>query len=194
MDAKASFSSAEFNSWVGVIKSKRGWTDKDLADRSGLAPSTISRGRKSNYRFVQTMRTLQRIANASGEPIPPVLLGLHGASSASGNRGLPRRPGNKTWRPPKSTKTDPISPDPDWCVGLAVSANGDVTIPAALGAKLGVVSGDKLIGRVRDGKLILEPAETALRRAQDMVRRYIPNAGGVVEEFISERRAAAARE
>ncbi len=54
------------------------------------------------------------------------------------------------------------------------------------------------------GKLVFIEKETArlrspllersLRRAQELVRQYIPNGDGIVDEFIAERRAEAAQE
>jgi bifunctional DNA-binding transcriptional regulator/antitoxin component of YhaV-PrlF toxin-antitoxin module len=58
-------------------------------------------------------------------------------------------------------------------------------------AELGIQSGGKVIARVVDGTVVLEPIEAAIRRAQEMVRKYIPDGKGIVDEFIAERHAAA---
>lgn len=74
---------------------------------------------------------------------------------------------------------------------LTIAPNGRVLIPADMRAELGLTGGDKIIARMVDGAVILEPIETAIRRAQGMVARYVPAGSGLVDELISERRAAA---
>jgi AbrB family looped-hinge helix DNA binding protein len=77
---------------------------------------------------------------------------------------------------------------------LTMAPNGRVVIPANMRAELGWQSGGKLVARLEDGAVILEPLDAAVRRAQAMVRQYVPQDAGLVDELISERRAAAARE
>jgi hypothetical protein len=49
----------------------------------------------------------------------------------------------------------------------------------------------KLVARLVNGALVLEPIDVAIRGAQAMVRAYIPDNAGVVDELIAERHAAA---
>jgi AbrB family looped-hinge helix DNA binding protein len=79
-------------------------------------------------------------------------------------------------------------------VTLTIASNGRVVIPANMRAVLGLQDGGKVVARVVDGAVVLEPADAAVRRAQAMVRRYVPEGAGLVEELIAERRAAAERE
>jgi hypothetical protein len=58
-------------------------------------------------------------------------------------------------------------------------------------AALGVADGGKLVARLVDGALILEPIDAGIRRAQAMVRKYVPESANLVDELIAERRAAA---
>jgi hypothetical protein len=58
-------------------------------------------------------------------------------------------------------------------------------------AELGFQHGGKVIARVVNGTVVLEPIEAAIRRAQDMVRKYVPDNVDLVAELIAERRAAA---
>jgi len=74
---------------------------------------------------------------------------------------------------------------------LTIAPNGRVVIPASMRAELGIQSGGKVIARVVDGTVVLEPIEAAIRRAQAMVRKYIPDSSGIIDELIAERRAAA---
>ncbi len=75
-----------------------------------------------------------------------------------------------------------------------MTPNGRVVIPASMRAELGWQTGGKLVARLADGAVILEPVDAAIRRAQALVRRYVPENAGLVEELMLERRAAAKRE
>ena len=77
---------------------------------------------------------------------------------------------------------------------LTVAPNGRVVIPANMRAKMGLADGGKVVARIEDGAVILEPIEAAIQRAQNMVRKYIPAGTPLVAELIDERRAAAERE
>ncbi len=77
---------------------------------------------------------------------------------------------------------------------LTLAPNGRVVIPANMRAELGFQGGGKLHARLEDGVLILEPMDAAIRRAQAMVRKYVPERSGLVDELIAERRAAAENE
>ena len=54
-------------------------------------------------------------------------------------------------------------------VTLTVSANGRVVIPARIRAELGLRSGEKVVARVCDGALVLEPVTVAIKRAQALI-------------------------
>ena len=77
---------------------------------------------------------------------------------------------------------------------LTIAANGRIVIPANMRAELGWRSGSKLLARLVDGTVILEPIDVAIQRAQALVSQYVPKGSGLVEELISERHAAAERE
>ena len=77
---------------------------------------------------------------------------------------------------------------------LRIGVGGRVVIPAEMRAALGVKPGDTLIAHVINGELTLMSQKTALRRAQEMVRRFVPEGVSLVDELIAERRAEAARE
>ena len=75
---------------------------------------------------------------------------------------------------------------------LTVAANGRLVIPAAMRARLGLKDGGKLIARIDDdGALVLETIHAAVARARAMVRKYVPDTTGKLDEFIAERHAAA---
>jgi len=77
---------------------------------------------------------------------------------------------------------------------LTIAPNGRLVIPANMRAELGLQGGDRLVARVVDGAIVLEPLDAAIRRAQAAVARYVPQASGLVEELMAERRAEAERD
>ena len=77
---------------------------------------------------------------------------------------------------------------------LTLASNGRVVIPVAMRAALGLRDGDRIVARVVEGSIVLEPLNAAIRRAQAMVARYVPPGTELVDELIAERRIAATRE
>ncbi len=77
---------------------------------------------------------------------------------------------------------------------IQIGAGGRIVIPAEVRNAMNVNDGDTLSARVEDGALILMSPDTAIRKAQELVRRYIPEGVSLVDELIAERRAEAARE
>jgi len=61
-------------------------------------------------------------------------------------------------------------------------------------AEIGLQEGGQVVARLVDGAVVLEPVAVAVRRAQAMVRRYIPQGSDLVDELIADRRRAAERE
>ena len=51
---------------------------------------------------------------------------------------------------------------------LTMAANGRIVIPAAMRGALGVLGGGKLVARLVEGTVILEPLAAAIHRAQAM--------------------------
>ena len=85
-------------------------------------------------------------------------------------------------------------PEPAARTQLRIGDGGRVVIPAGMRAALGVKPGDTLVARVVDGELSLMSQKAAVRRAQKLVRRFVPEGVSLVDELIAERRAEAARE
>jgi AbrB family looped-hinge helix DNA binding protein len=79
-------------------------------------------------------------------------------------------------------------------INLTLASNGRVVIPASMRAALGLQDGAKMVARLVDGAIVLEPIDAAVRRAQALVRRYVPEGSGLVDELIAERHAVAERE
>ena len=79
-------------------------------------------------------------------------------------------------------------------ISLTMASNGRVVIPASMRAELGLHDGEKLIARVENGAVVLEPVSVAVKRIQALVAKYIPDSTGIIDELIAERRAEAERE
>jgi AbrB family looped-hinge helix DNA binding protein len=77
---------------------------------------------------------------------------------------------------------------------LVVGQGGRVVIPAPYREALGVDEGDELSVRFEDGEIRLTTPGLALRRAQEMLRRYVPAGRSLADELIAERRLEAERE
>lgn len=61
--------------WIDHILKSKKWTGTDLARKAGLAPSTVLRMiNDPNHQFVPSFRTLKKIADGSGYPIPQKLM------------------------------------------------------------------------------------------------------------------------
>lgn len=79
-------------------------------------------------------------------------------------------------------------------VSLEVKDGGRILLPADIRAALGVRAGDTLRGEVVDGQLRLMSRATAIRKAQEMVRRHLPEGTSLVDQLIADRRAEFRRE
>ena len=79
-------------------------------------------------------------------------------------------------------------------IRVKLGSNGRVVIPAELRRALGVKEGDELLLRCSGGELRITTPRAAIRRAQELVRRYLPADVSLVDELIDERREAAEQE
>lgn len=79
-------------------------------------------------------------------------------------------------------------------VRVFVDAKGEVTIPASHLRGLGLKTGDPVVLVVEQGEIRAMPIAAAVKRAQAIVRRYVPEDVSLVDELIAERRAEARRE
>jgi AbrB family looped-hinge helix DNA binding protein len=76
---------------------------------------------------------------------------------------------------------------------VTIGPQGRLVVPASLRRQLGLEPGDRLIARVEDGRLVLEPRSAVLARVRQMFA-HVPPEVSLVDELIAERRAEAARE
>ena len=79
-------------------------------------------------------------------------------------------------------------------VTAKLGKSGRLVLPIQFRRALGVEPGDELILALDEGELRIFTRGEAIRRAQKLVRRYIPSDRSLVDELIQERRAESARE
>ena len=79
-------------------------------------------------------------------------------------------------------------------VRTRLSEGGRIVIPAEFREALGLAVGDEVRLRLDDGEIRIFTLDHAIRQAQELVRRYVPEGVSLVDELIAERRAEAARE
>ena len=79
-------------------------------------------------------------------------------------------------------------------VKAKLGKSGRLVLPIQFRRALGVEPGDELILALDEGELRIFTRGEAIRRAQKLVRRYIPSDRSLVDELIQERRAESARE
>lgn len=77
---------------------------------------------------------------------------------------------------------------------VKLSEGGRVVVPAALREKYGFAIGDTLVWQDDEDGLRLVSRREGIRRAQKMLAKYKRPGESVVDEFLAERRAEAARE
>jgi AbrB family looped-hinge helix DNA binding protein len=72
---------------------------------------------------------------------------------------------------------------------------GRILIPAKLRSELNMVPGDSVILEISGDELHVRPYRLAIREAQAIIRKYVPDRDrSLVDELIAERRQEAERE
>jgi len=74
---------------------------------------------------------------------------------------------------------------------VTLNENGRIVIPAAMRKALKVKPGDELLLHMEDGDLHVTTHMQRIRKAQELVRRYVPEGVSLADELIAERREAA---
>jgi transcriptional regulator with XRE-family HTH domain len=128
--------------WIAHILDRRKWTGTDLARKAGLAPSTVLRLLNDpNHRFIPSLRTLQKISDGSGYPIPRKVTQALGAARIEGSNedagGAPTEGANYTPRSRFHTSSPAARPTvqlrhvSSLPSTLRSQAPQDVTVPCA---------------------------------------------------------------
>ena len=79
-------------------------------------------------------------------------------------------------------------------VRTKLASGGRVVIPAEFRQALGLNEGDVLTLKLEDNEIRLYTFEEGIRRAQALVREFVPEGVSLVDELIAERRREAALE
>jgi AbrB family looped-hinge helix DNA binding protein len=82
----------------------------------------------------------------------------------------------------------------DLRVRMRIGAKGRLVIPAAMRKAMGMADGDMLDLVVVDGELRIATMQERLRRAQERVKKYVPEGVSLADELSAERREAAKHE
>ncbi len=77
---------------------------------------------------------------------------------------------------------------------MKMSEGGRVVIPAEIRKVLGINDGDIVLWELIDGEARLTTKRERMRRAQALVREYVPEGVSLVDELVAERRVEAERE
>lgn len=75
-------------------------------------------------------------------------------------------------------------------VRTKLSEDGSIVIPAEYLQTMGLQAGDEVILRLQDGEVCISTPRQAIKRAQELVRRYVPQGRSLTVELISERHEA----
>ena len=94
----------------------------------------------------------------------------------------------------KSASSDEDSGRPARQEWVQVGPDGRVAVPTAYRQALGIEPGGQVLMLLEDGEIRLVGRSAAIRRAQELVARYIPKGAKLVDELLAERRREAARE
>lgn len=70
---------------------------------------------------------------------------------------------------------------------VTLGKNGRLVIPVSYRKKMGVAEGDKLVLRYEDGTIKIMTLREAVRFAQSLVRRYVPDQRSLADELVAER-------
>jgi len=71
---------------------------------------------------------------------------------------------------------------------VRLGPDGRIVIPAALREALGLKEGDTLIASMDQGELRLMTIQAAVRRAQAVLRQFVPEGVSLVDELLEDRR------
>jgi AbrB family looped-hinge helix DNA binding protein len=85
--------------------------------------------------------------------------------------------------------------DSSGSIKIRVGPDGRVVIPAAFREHIGLKEGDVLFARLEDdGEIHLLTPKAAMRRAQAIVRKFVPDGVSLVDELLEDRRREVERE
>lgn len=89
---------------------------------------------------------------------------------------------------------DPYQANRTFSQRVRIDQSGRVVVPAAIRKALGIRGEQMLQISVRDGSIRLQTVQAGLERVRAIARRRGKSSESVVDDFIAERRAEAAKE
>jgi AbrB family looped-hinge helix DNA binding protein len=72
-------------------------------------------------------------------------------------------------------------------IKTTLTEGGKIVIPPEYRQALGLHIGDEVVLRLEDGEVRLFPSQQRMKRAQELLRRYIPEGRSLSDELIAER-------
>jgi AbrB family looped-hinge helix DNA binding protein len=109
------------------------------------------------------------------------------ASSGMAKRSKKPSPGSGVGKEPQSASAPPREL-------VELGAAGRLVIPVSFRNALGIKPGDRLNVELHDNELRVYSYREGIRRAQELIRKYIPEGVSLVDELIADRRREAAEE
>jgi AbrB family looped-hinge helix DNA binding protein len=91
-------------------------------------------------------------------------------------------------RSKEATLAPPASRERSAPIKVKLGPDGRVVVPAVLREALGLKDGDTLIASIDQGELRFMTIQAAVRRAQTMLRQFVPEGVSLVDELIEDRR------
>lgn len=79
-------------------------------------------------------------------------------------------------------------------ITMKMSEGGRVVIPAEIRQSIGIKEGDTVLWELRDGEAVITTRLAQMRKAQSMVRQFVPAEVSLVDELVAERQAENANE
>jgi bifunctional DNA-binding transcriptional regulator/antitoxin component of YhaV-PrlF toxin-antitoxin module len=98
------------------------------------------------------------------------------------------------WKKSRQAEPSSLPDQKPLYFSVEVKEAGRVLLPAAIRAALGVDEGQVLQGVVKGGELLLMTRDTAIQRAQALVRTRVAPGISLVDQLIADRRAENERE
>lgn len=77
---------------------------------------------------------------------------------------------------------------------VRVIGGGKLVIPASFRRELGIDVGDTVVVEMADGELHIRSLSASVRRAQGIIREFVPEGIGLVDQLLEDRRKQAGSE
>jgi bifunctional DNA-binding transcriptional regulator/antitoxin component of YhaV-PrlF toxin-antitoxin module len=158
-----------------IVASEASVSDKIRAlDAAGYSRADIARALGKRYQHVRNVLEGDKTRGSGVSEPPAAMAWAAPAPGDASGRAVPT-PGAQVFR-------------------LVVGADGEIVLPEAARARLGIRPGDVVMGHVEGDRLVLMNAIASARLAQELVRAAIPGDDSLVDSLIRDRRREAAQE